>query len=229
MQNQDIMSLKIITIDGPASSGKSAIGFLFAKQIGFQFVDTGAIYRAGTLVILRKRLSLDNEEQNASVFKSLDLKFVPGEDRQITLLDGQDITHELSLDEVNKATPLIAAQMKVREVSRELQRSIASGKNTVMAGRDIGTEIFPNADLKFFITCSLEVRAQRRLNQLQKRGLSITYEEVYKELHQRDLQDSTRTNSPLRKPDDAIEVDTTSLSIEESVNELVKYFNNLTK
>lgn len=220
---------KVITIDGPASSGKSTIGFLFAQRIGFRFIDTGAIYRAGCLIILRRNLDIDDEEQNSQIFKDLKLTFVPGEDKNKTILDGEDITFEISSDTVTKIVPIVAAQAKVREAVKLFQYNLAKESNLVVAGRDIGTEIFPDSPLKFFITCDLKVRSERRLKQLQKRGLDLTYEQVVEELNQRDEVDSTRQNSPFRKPADAIEIDTTALSIDESVEMLLKYFNDLTK
>lgn len=214
----------VITIDGPTSSGKSSVGLLFAKRINYQFVDTGAIYRAGSLSILNRGISLEDKSKIVEVFKDLDISFKTLEGEQEIFLDGLDVTSDLHAPQVTAIVPVIAALAKVREIAKQLQRKIGSLENTVMTGRDIGSEIFPDAKLKFFLTASPEVRAERRFKQLKKVNPATTFEEVLRDTQKRDEADATREASPFRKPADAITVDTTTMTTEESVNKMLEEY-----
>lgn len=219
----------VITIDGPTSSGKSSVGLLFSQKIGYQFIDTGRIYRAGALYILRHGVPIENEERVADVFKNLDIRFQMIGEKQKLFLDNEDVTPYLHSPEITSIVPIVAAHAKAREFAKALQRKIGSAQNTVMVGRDIGSEIFPDAKLKFFLTASSDVRAERRLIQVQKVNPEITKEEILEDMLKRDDADSTREASPFRKPEDAVIVDTTYLTTEESVEKMLEQFNQVFK
>lgn len=219
----------VITIDGPTSSGKSSVGLLFSQKIGYQFIDTGRIYRAGALYILRHGVPIENEERVADVFKNLNIRFEMVGEKQKLFLDDEDVTPYLHSPEITSIVPVVAAHAKAREFAKALQRRIGSAQDTVMVGRDIGSEIFPDAKLKFFLTASPDVRAERRLKQVQKVNPEITKEEILEDMLKRDDADSTREASPFRKPDDAVIVDTTYLTTEESVNKMLELFNQVFK
>ncbi len=217
----------IITIDGPTSSGKSSVGHLFAQKIGYEFIDTGAIYRAGAIYILKHGILPEDEEEVAQVFSDIFVKFETIDGRQKIYLDDEDITDRLHSPEVTSIVPIIAAHKKAREEAKKIQRKIGSLTNTVMTGRDIGSEIFPESKLKFFLTASAEVRAKRRFNQLKKVNPDVTFDEVLQNMLKRDEMDSTREASPFRKPEDAIVIDTTSMTTEESVAAMLKEYHRV--
>lgn len=219
----------VITIDGPTSSGKSSVGLLFSQKIGYQFIDTGRIYRAGALYILRHGVPIENEERVADVFRNLNIRFEMVGEKQKLFLDDEDVTPYLHSPEITSIVPVVAAHAKAREFAKALQRKIGSAQNTVMVGRDIGSEIFPDAKLKFFLTASPDVRAERRLKQVQKVNPEITKEEILEDMLKRDDADSTREASPFRKPNDAVIVDTTYLTTEESVEKMLEQFNQVFK
>lgn len=214
----------IITIDGPTSSGKSSVGHLFAQKIGYEFIDTGAIYRAGAIYILKHGILAEDENRVAEVFSDIFVKFETKDGRQRIYLDDEDITDRLHSPEVTSIVPIIAAHKKAREEAKKIQRKIGSLTNTVMTGRDIGSEIFPESKLKFFLTASPEVRAERRYDQLKKVNPEITVDEVLKDMLKRDEMDATREASPFRKPEDAIVIDTTSMTTEQSVDAMLKEY-----
>ncbi|MCS6965735.1 MAG: (d)CMP kinase [Candidatus Kapabacteria bacterium] len=214
----------IIAIDGPAGAGKSTTARRVAERLGYLYVDTGAMYRAVTFAVLRAGISLC-EEAVARILPQLQigLRSTPGGQR--TLLNGEDITEQLRLPEVTRWVSLVSSYPSVRRFLVEQQRRLGQGGGVVMDGRDIGTVVFPDADVKVFLTASLPVRARRRLRELQERGILATEEEVASDLQRRDLLDSRRTESPLSCAPDAVVVDTTELTIEEqteSVLELVR-------
>lgn len=214
----------VITIDGPTSSGKSSVGYFFSQKIDYQFIDSGAIYRAGSLVCLRNNINPNNVFQVVEVFKNLNIRFETNNHRQHIFLNQEEITSLLHTPEVTSIVPIVAAHKQVREVAKDIQRKIGESKDTVMTGRDIGSEIFPEAKLKFFITASNEVRAKRRFAQIKKQNPQITYNEVLNQMLKRDKADSERKASPMRVPEDAIVIDTTDKTVEESVAELLKHY-----
>jgi CMP/dCMP kinase len=216
--------VNIITIDGPGSSGKSSVGQLFAKKINYQFIDTGAIYRIFGAYVLNNNLSLDNEEELISVLKNIKIEFKEEVQATQVYADGVNITDKLHHPSITTITPQVAAIKKVRQVANIIQRHLGEIANTVMTGRDIGTEIFPDAKLKFYITAKAEVRAHRRYLQLKQAGAAANEEEILEQIKKRDQADSQRAVSPLRKPADAIEIDTSDLTLEESVEKMLGYF-----
>ncbi len=213
---------KLIAIDGPVSSGKSTIGWLLAQKLNYQFIDTGIFYRLVALKLLRKKISLDNQSAINKICENLDVEFISRDDKQQILSEGQDITDSLHTPEVTKFTPLVAANSDVRRITKKFQQTLGGSQNTVMTGRDIGSEIFPETPFKFYITASAEVRAKRRFNQLKKTRPDATFEKILEEIADRDLKDTTRAVSPLRIPEDAIIIDTSELNIEETVTTLLK-------
>lgn len=217
----------IITLDGPASSGKSSVGFLFSQKINYQFVDTGAIYRAGCLEILNNFVPLDDEEKQIEIFNNLKIDFRVEDNKPKIYLFNLDVTDQLHHKDVTAIVPIIAANPKIREISKALQRQVAWRKNTVMTGRDIGTEIFPEARLKFFLTASVEVRAKRRFEQLKLQNPLITFEQVLENTKDRDYKDTHREASPMRISTDAIVIDTSNKTIEESVDEMLSHYQKL--
>ncbi len=214
----------VITIDGPTSSGKSSVGFLFSRNIGFQFIDTGRIYRAGALYILENNISLDDEEAVAAVFEDLKIEFRMVNGKVRNFLEGKDVTVEIHTAETTAVVPKIAAFAKARYFAKQLQKKIGAEQDTVMAGRDIGSEIFPDSKLKFFITADVKIRAQRRYDQIKKSDPEVRYEDVLRGMETRDNTDTTRKASPMRIPKDAIVIDTSNLSTEETVIRMMEEF-----
>lgn len=216
----------VIPVDGTVASGKSTVGFLFAKSIGYQFIDSGSIYRVGSLLAKRNNVDVSDGDQCADLFKNITIKFEMGEDGVTVILDGEDVTSELNTPEIDKIVPILAAHKQVREETKLIQRKVGLDQNTVMAGRDIGSEIFPESGLKFFITGSVQARAQRRYNQHLKHNPNIKYQDIEQEIKDRDQKDSTRAASPMRIPENAVVIDTSDKNIEQVVSLLVLNFKN---
>jgi len=212
----------VITIDGPTSSGKNSVGFLLAQKLGYQFIDTGMIYRLGTYLALKNNC-LDNVEAITKIFKNLKLQIKTTPLGVRIFHDNEDLTDVLHNPQVTKNVSAVSALKPVREITRVIQRQLGESKNTVMTGRDIGSEIFPTAKHKFYLTATREVRARRRFNQLVAKYPSVKYEQVLQEMIERDKKDSTRETSPLRIPEDAVVIDNSHKTIEQTVEEILKY------
>lgn len=214
---------EVITIDGPTSSGKNSVGLLLSQKIGFQFIDSGSIFRAGTIMVLRNNVPLIDEDKLTEVFNNLDLKFETKNGEVKVFNSSEDLTERLHDVEVSQAVPILAKFKKVREVVREIQKKVVTHHNIIMAGRDIGSVIFPNAKYKFYLTASADIRAVRRYKQLKLKNPKITYEEVYAQMMDRDNQDTTRKESPLVIPEGGIVIDNSHNSVEETVNKMLEY------
>ncbi len=214
----------VIPLDGPTSSGKTSVGYLFAQKIGFHFVDSGAIYRVGAIAVLADKIPLDDEIKLANHFKLMRVRFEDIDEKQHTFYNDQDVTNALHDPEVTVVVPKIAAYELVRTEATMIQRQIAEVQNTVMAGRDIGSVIFPEAKLKFYLTADIQIRAQRRLKQMQEMIPDISYEEVLETMIERDKSDMIRHFSPLRIPEGAVVIDTSTLTTEETVNRMLQNF-----
>ncbi|WP_330685169.1 (d)CMP kinase [Anaerosolibacter sp.] len=208
-----------IAIDGPAGAGKSTIAKLIAKTMNLTYIDTGAMYRAITFKILRDHVDLSNEATLIDLLRHTKIDIVNGD----ILLDNSLITDKLRTPEINQYVSKVAQISVIREKMVELQRHIAMNRSVIMDGRDIGTTVLPNATYKFFITASIEERAQRRYNELCIKGFDQDLLEVQAEIEKRDKLDTERTISPLRKDENAILVDTTGLSIQEVIDKILSY------
>src|SRR5690554_3321054 len=207
----------IVAIDGPAGSGKSTSAMLVAQKLGYLYIDTGAMYRAITFLAIKNNLTDENEISRLAEKTDLKLDFVDGKTK--VFVDGLEITDEIRLPEVNERVSEISKIEKVREILVQKQREMGHGnRGVVMEGRDIGTVVFPDADVKFFMTASIEERAKRRMKEYAQKNINISLEEVKKNLMNRDKIDSGRKVSPLTIADGAIEVNTSDVSIDEQVN-----------
>ncbi len=212
----------IVAIDGPAGSGKSTSAKLIAKKLGFLYIDTGAMYRAITYLAIENNV-LQNNDAIIQLAKNagLDLEFNNGETHVYT--NGKEITDKIRTREVNSKVSDISKIEGVRKALVDRQRELAEKNNgIVMEGRDIGTVVFPNADVKIFLTASIDERASRRTKEYEEKGVHISLEEIKSNIEQRDKIDSTRDVSPLVKALDAIEVDTSNISIQEQVDIILR-------
>ena len=203
----------IIALDGPAGSGKSTIAKVIAKNFGLTYLDTGAMYRMVALYILENNIDFNNITDVENILNNIKVDII--DDKFI--LNGKDVSLEIRTPEVTKIVSPVSAIKAVRVKLVDLQRDIGKGKKVILDGRDIGTVVFPNADLKIFLVASPEERAKRRVKDYASKGITEDFETVLKDILERDHTDSTRKESPLKKAEDAIEVDTSFLNIEESV------------
>lgn len=204
----------IVAIDGPAGSGKGTVAKLISKDLGFVNIDTGATFRCVALAMLQKNIKKEDEEEIEKILKNIKIDM---ESDGTILLDGKIVTDRIRENDVNELVSPISTIKIVREKLLEIQRNIANGKNVVMEGRDIGTVVFPDADVKIYLDASAEERARRRLKQNEEKGIKSSYEEVLKNIKDRDKRDSTREIAPLKKANDAILIDSTNLEINEVV------------
>ncbi len=212
-----------IAIDGPAGAGKSSIAKLAAKELSFIYVDTGALYRAVGWYVLSCGKDPADAGQVVPLLKeiSVELRFVEGE--QHVFLNGRDVSTEIRLPEVSMAASRVSAIPEVRDFLFSLQRELAEKNNVLMDGRDIGTVVLPNAQIKIFLTASAENRADRRMKQLAEAGNHVDYNTLLAEIKERDYNDSHRAIAPLKQAEDAKLVDTTGLTLEESVKLVLDY------
>ncbi|MCX7983374.1 MAG: (d)CMP kinase [Bacteroidetes bacterium] len=212
-----------IAIDGPAASGKSTTARLLAEKLGYMHIDTGAMYRAITLKALEENIDLTNEDRLTDLARRCSVTFERDQSGNRIFLNGRDVTQEIRNPEVTKNVSLVSSHPKLREVMVELQRLLAAKGGVVVDGRDIGTVVIPDAEVKVFLVADVDERAKRRMADLQKTGITTSQQQVEQELVDRDYKDSTRSASPLRKADDAIEIDTTHLTIDEQVQKIFEY------
>ena len=207
----------IVAIDGPAGSGKGTISKRIAKLKNFISIDTGALYRCVTLYMIRNNINLDEDDKIKKCLNDIDIEF-KNENR--VLLDGEDVTKQIREKAVNELVSQVSHLVIVRESITDLSRKIAEGKNVVMEGRDIGTNVFPNANVKIYLDATPEERANRRLKQNKEKGINIPFEEILENIKFRDHNDKTSNVAPLKQADDAIYVDTTNLTIEQVVEKI---------
>ncbi|MBQ9961314.1 MAG: (d)CMP kinase [Firmicutes bacterium] len=203
-----------IAVDGPSGAGKSTVAKAIAKKLNIEYIDTGAMYRALGLKILNNGIEMKDEDSIKELLKETEIDFVNGD----IILDGQVVSHLIRTPEVSMAASACSAYPFVREKLVKAQQQLGASKSVIMDGRDIGTAVFPDAEYKFFVTASDEERAKRRYEELIAKGEDVTFEQVLVDIRQRDYNDSTRAASPLRKADDAEELDTTSMTIDEVVD-----------
>ena len=210
-----------VAIDGPAGAGKSTIARASAKELGFIYVDTGALYRAVGVYCLRKGITTTDAESVGSVLGEInvELKFIEGV--QHVYLNGDDVSTEIRLPEASMAASNVSAIPSVRAFLFDLQRDIASKNNCIMDGRDIGTVVLPNAKVKIFLTADPEERAMRRFKELEEKGSTVTYQEVLDDLKVRDYNDSHREIAPLKPAEDSVIVNTTGNTLEQSIDLMI--------
>ena len=211
-----------IAIDGPAGAGKSTIAKRVAGKLGYIYIDTGAMYRAMGLYFSRKGIAPENEAAIRKQVKEADISIVYQEGAQQVLLNGENVTAYLRTEEAGNMASATSGYPCVREKLVELQRKLAAAENVVMDGRDIGTVVLPQADVKIFLTASAEVRAQRRYAELISKGETVTLDKVLADMRQRDKQDSTRAIAPLRCAEDAVRLDTSEMSLDEAEAAILK-------
>ncbi|MGN1162202.1 MAG: (d)CMP kinase [Candidatus Fimenecus sp.] len=210
-----------VAIDGPAGAGKSTVARAAAKELGYIYVDTGALYRAVGVYGLRQGIPTDNGEQISAILPEIkvELKFIDGV--QHVFLNGDDVSEEIRLPEASMAASNVSAIPSVRAFLFDLQRDIAAKNNCIMDGRDIGTVVLPNAKVKIFLTADDEERAMRRYKELKEKGSTVTFQEVLDDLRVRDYNDSHREIAPLKPAEDSVTVNTTGMNLEESVEKIV--------
>ncbi len=211
-----------IAIDGPAGAGKSTIAKTVSKELGYIYVDTGALYRTVGLNALRMGKNTKSEDEVVPTLDGLkvSLRFVNNEQR--VFLGDEDVSEAIRQNEVSMAASNVSAIPKVREFLFDLQRNIAKENNCIMDGRDIGTVVLPDAQIKIYLTASAEARADRRYKELIEKGQDVNYDTILKDIELRDYQDTHREIAPLKKAEDAILVDTTKLNLEESIEYMLK-------
>ena len=206
-----------VAIDGPSGAGKSSVARAAAQKLGFLYVDTGAIYRTVGLAAFRRGIGSRDRDAVVSMLPELDIQLRYGDDGlQHMFLDGDDVSAEIRLPEISIYASDVSAYPEVRAYLMEMQRSLARTNSVIMDGRDIGTVVLPDAGLKIFLTASPEARAQRRLLELEKKGQSVTFEEVLRDIQYRHKNDSERDAAPLKQAEDAVLVDTTEIDFDAS-------------
>ncbi|MDC0215205.1 (d)CMP kinase [Candidatus Marinimicrobia bacterium] len=216
----------IIAIDGPAASGKSTTARLVAKKLNITYLDTGAMYRALTLQLLKSNVDFDNLDKVSTILGNLTIDMYDHKGTNIIKLNNEDITKQIRSSDVTKNVSEVSALLIVRKSMVVMQREIGYKTDCVVEGRDIGTIVFPNADFKFFMIADIKMRANRRLNEMNQSGTVNTFDEIVLDLEIRDDKDTNRKNSPLRKAVDAIEIDTSDLTIDEQVNKIINHIKN---
>ncbi|CDB31727.1 cytidylate kinase [Clostridium sp. CAG:575] len=212
----------IVAIDGPAGSGKGTITKNVERKLGFLNLDTGATYRCVALETLRNNLRLDQETEIIKIAKNIKIEIDNKRDKDIIYLNGEDVSTKIREKEVTAIVSQVSSIISVREEMVKVQRNLAKGKNVIVEGRDIGTVVFPNADLKIYLDASEEIRAQRRYKENQEKGIDMTYEEVLENVRMRDYNDMHKKVGALKKAEDAIIIDSTNLTIEEVTDKVIE-------
>ena len=211
----------IIAIDGPSGSGKSTISKLIAQEMNLIYIDTGALYRTVAYGAEKESIPWDNGRKLGEYTKRIKITFKYENGINRVFLNNKDVTDKIRTPQISMGASKVSAHPEVRSALLDIQRDLGNSNNSILEGRDIGTVIFPNADLKIFLIASNEVRAERRLKELKEKGVDISFEEVLKQIILRDEQDSSRANAPLRKAFDAIEVDASNKTINQVVSSIL--------
>lgn len=213
----------VVAIDGPAGAGKGTITKLVGQKLGLINIDTGATFRCVALNMLQENIKMEEEEKIQKILDHIHIEMYPNGN---IFLNGEEVTHRIRENDVNNLVSPVSVLPIVRNKLLEVQRKIAEGKNVIMEGRDIGTVVFPNADVKIYLDATPEERARRRVLQNQEKGIQSSYEEVLQGIKDRDKRDSTRKIAPLKRAEDAIYMDSTNLTIEQVVEKMVEIINN---
>ncbi len=216
-----------IAIDGPVGSGKGTLAMALSKKLNALFVYTGAMYRELALACVREGINIKSEAQVLAILNRISIKLQPTEKGIRAFLNGEDVSDKIFQPDISKLTPIVAAFPKIRKEMVLRQRKIAeeavdSGKSVVMEGRDIATDVIPNADIKIYLTADVKTRVQRRLDQFQDKGIKMQFKEVLKDLEERDMRDTQRIASPLKIVEDAVVIDTTNDTIDQTVDRVVE-------
>ena len=211
-----------VALDGPSGAGKSTIAKAVAAKMKYVYVDTGAMYRAVACYMVTSGTDLDNKDEIIAKLKDISIKLEYMDGVQHVILNGEDVSEKIRTPEISMAASKTSAIPEVRTFLFDLQQTMAKENDIIMDGRDIGTVVLPNADVKVFLTASAEERAKRRFKELQEKGDPSTYEEVLRDIEQRDYNDTHRETAPLKKADDAVEVDTTKLDLQQSIDEICR-------
>ncbi len=215
----------VVAIDGPAGSGKGTITKLVGKKMNLVNIDTGAMYRCVTLECINNNVKEDQLDKIEKLLENINIEFKKDNDRELVFLNGKDVTEEIRTTKVNSNVAKFAAIKIIRDKMTPMQRDMGKVQDIIMEGRDIGTVVFPNADVKIFLDCSVEERAKRRYLQNQEKGIECTYDEILRSIKERHKLETERDIAPLIKADDAVYVDTTTLTIEEVVNKILDIIN----
>lgn len=214
----------VIAIDGPAGAGKSTVAKILAKRLKFLYVDSGAMYRAVTLRAIQKKTDLKNTKNLISIAQRAKINLKENKRGNLKVfLDGKDVSREIRQPQLTQAVFYIANVPQIRKIMVKWQRSFGKANNIVMEGRDIGTVVFPRAEKKFYLDAKVQERAKRRFKELKKKGIAVKFAQIVKEIKERDQKDKTRNFGPLKKAEDAIYVDTTSLNIQQVIKKLLIY------
>ena len=212
----------IVAIDGPAGAGKGTITKLVGKKKNLIYIDTGALYRCVTLYMIRNKISLNETDKIKDVLNKINIEFKKEDNEDLVFLNGEDVSRLIREKEVNELVSQVSHIVEVRENITNLSRKIAEGKNVIMEGRDIGTNVFPNADVKIYLDATPEERARRRMKQNQEKGIDIPFEEILKNILYRDNNDKTSTVAPLKQAEDAFYIDSSNITIEEVANRVIE-------
>ena len=215
----------IVAVDGPAGSGKGTVTKRIEKELGFLNLDTGATYRCVALQVVRKKLNIEDKDAIIKIANEIDIKIDNSGDKDIILLNGEDVSKEIRTKEVTAVVSQISSIIPVRERMVEVQRQLAVGKNVIVEGRDIGTVVFPNADVKIYLDASEEIRAKRRYEENIQNGMNTTYEEILENVRMRDYNDMHKEVGALKVAEDAIVVDSSNLTIDEVVEKIKEIIN----
>ena len=216
-----------ITIDGPAGSGKTTTAKKVAEKLGFLHIDSGALYRAATLQVLQTNTPLNNPELISKIVAKTDIELVYQNGQNIVLLDGKDVSQDIRMPEISENISKISPIPNVRKFLSKLQQKIAASKNIVVEGRDTGTVVFPSAQLKIFMIATLKDRVERRYKELKEKGLQVDKRDLERQIIERDKSDEEREHSPLKRPDGAIDIDTSKMTIDEQVEFVVEQANKI--
>lgn len=216
----------IIAIDGPAASGKSTTAKLVAENLSIIYIDTGAMYRTVTLQLLRSNVNFDNSYKVSTILDNMIIDMYDYNGKNIVKLNNEDVSDLIRSTHVTKHVSEVSSLSDVRKSMVTMQREIGNKADCVIEGRDIGTIVFPNAEYKFYIFADIKMRALRRLKELEQLGIIKSLDDVMSDLKIRDHKDSNRDNSPLRKADDAVQIDTSNLSIDKQVNLIINHIKN---
>ncbi|MDO3392437.1 (d)CMP kinase [Ligilactobacillus sp. 110_WCHN] len=217
-----------VAIDGPASAGKSTVAKIVAKKLHFIYCDTGAMYRSVTFAALKNHVKLDDDQALKELLKTIEIRFVPAEPEQRVFVNDEEVTQAIRTPEITNNVSLVSAQPSVRAELTKRQQEIAEAGGIVMDGRDIGTTVLPNAEVKIFLVASVHERAVRRFKENQTKGIDTPLDILEKEIEERDYKDSHREISPLTQAKDAVLVDTTSLTIGQVVDQILEIINQKT-